>query len=74
VEGARSQDGALPELVTAETVKAHALEAFGNAGKAEHWIQRPNRLFQGRTPLQMLQTDPRSVEAELVRIEHGVYI
>jgi hypothetical protein len=64
----------LPVAVTADTVKAHALEAFGSAGKVEHWLHRPNWLFQGRTPLQAVQTDPRSVDDELVRIEHGVYI
>jgi uncharacterized protein (DUF2384 family) len=64
----------LPVLPTAEMVRAHALEAFGDAAKVAHWLRRPNQLFQGRTPLQVLRTDPAAVEAELVRIEHGVYV
>jgi uncharacterized protein (DUF2384 family) len=55
-------------------VRAHALEAFGDAAKVAHWLRRPNQLFQRRTPLQVLRTDPAAVEAELVRIEHGVYV
>jgi uncharacterized protein (DUF2384 family) len=63
-----------PKQVTSATVRAHALEAFGKVEKANHWLQRPNQLFQGRSPLQVLEVDPAAVEAEIVRIEHGVYV
>ena len=68
------RDAALPKQVTSATVRAHALEAFGDVGKTDHWLRRPNQLFQGRSPLEMLEVDPAAVEAEIVRIEHGVYV
>jgi hypothetical protein len=63
-----------PKQITSETVRAHALEAFGDVEKANHWLHRPNQLFQGRSPLQVLEVDPAAVEVEIVRIEHGVYV
>jgi Protein of unknown function (DUF2384) len=63
-----------PKQITSETVRAHALEAFGDVEKTDHWLRRPNQLFQGRSPLQVLEVDPAAVEAEIVRIEHGVYV
>jgi RNA polymerase sigma-70 factor, ECF subfamily len=55
-------------------ILAHAAETFGSAEKADHWLNRPNHVFQGRTPRATLATDPQSVEIELSRIDHGVYI
>jgi uncharacterized protein (DUF2384 family) len=60
--------------ITAQSIKAHALDTFGTAEKAEHWMSRPNPLFHRKTPLRVIQSDPSSVEAELVRIDHGFYI
>lgn len=60
--------------ITAQSVKAHALDTFGSAEKAEHWMSRPNSLLHRKTPLQVIQSDPSSVEAALVRIDYGVYI
>lgn len=60
--------------ITAQSVKAHALDTFGSAEKAEHWMSRPNPLLQGKTPRQVIQSDPSPVEAALVRIDYGVYI
>jgi hypothetical protein len=37
-------------------------------------MNRPNPLFHGKTPSQVMRTDPVGVEAELVRIDHGVYV
>jgi uncharacterized protein (DUF2384 family) len=68
------RETSLPKQVTAKTVRAHALEAFGNVEKTDHWLRRPNQLFQGLSPLQVLELDPAAVEAEIVRIEHGVYV
>jgi uncharacterized protein (DUF2384 family) len=59
--------------ITERSVAKHAQETFGNSEKAAHWLNRPNRLFDGKTPLQVMQVDPKSVEAELVRIDYGVY-
>jgi RNA polymerase sigma-70 factor, ECF subfamily len=55
-------------------VLAHAAETFGSTEKADRWLNRPNHVFQGRTPLETLATDPKSVEIELSRIDYGVYI
>ena len=59
---------------TEEKVKAHVLETFGSPSKAHHWLHRPNALFGGRTPVAMLDIDSAVVEAELIRIDHGIYI
>ena len=55
-------------------LRAHALDTFGSLEKMNHWFNRPNPLFQGRTPLQTMTSEPRAVEIELTRIDHGVYI
>jgi hypothetical protein len=60
--------------ISPESITAHALETFGSAEKAQHWMNRPNSLFDGKTPAQVLRTDPIEVEVELVRIDHGVYV
>lgn len=53
---------------------ARAEEALGDAGRAHRWLQQPNRSLGGRTPLELLDSDPgsRSVERVLLRIEHGI--
>ena len=59
---------------TIRLVKAHALDTFGSAEKADHWMNRPNALFQGKKPRDVVQSDPSAVEAALVRIDYGVYV
>ncbi len=59
--------------ITARSVTEHAQDTFGTSEKAAHWLNRPNRLFDGKTPRQVMRVDPASVEAELVRIDYGVY-
>ena len=53
---------------------AHAFETFGSSEKANHWLHRPNHVFQGRTPLEVIGSNPEAVEIELTRIDYGVYI
>jgi uncharacterized protein (DUF2384 family) len=60
--------------ITAQSIKRHALDTFGTSKKADHWLNRPNPLFDGKTPLQVVRIDPSSVEAALVRIDYGVYV
>jgi uncharacterized protein (DUF2384 family) len=60
--------------ISAESVRSHALETFGSAAKANHWLNRPNQVFQGKTPLEAVESDPQAVEAELTRVDHGVYL
>ena len=60
--------------VKARSVEEHAVDTFGTVEKARHWFNRPNPIFGGKTPQQVLQADPSRVEAELVRIDYGVYV
>lgn len=60
--------------ISRESVTAHALATFGSPEKARHWMNRPNPLFHGKTPAQVIGIDLVGVEAELVRIDHGVYM
>jgi uncharacterized protein (DUF2384 family) len=60
--------------ISRDSVAAHALATFGSPEKAQHWMNRPNPLFHGKTPAQMIKSDLVAVEAELVRIDHGVYM
>ena len=62
------------KVITEAKLRSHALETFGSTAKAEHWLNRSSQVFQGKTPLQALKTDSAAVEAELTRIDHGVYI
>jgi uncharacterized protein (DUF2384 family) len=64
----------MSDRISQESIWAHALETFGSSKKAEYWMNRPNPLFDGNAPAQVVKTDLASVEAELVRIDHGVYI
>jgi uncharacterized protein (DUF2384 family) len=62
------------QKISPQSIAAHALSTFGSKEKAQHWMNRPNPLFQGKTPSQVMRTDAVAVEAELVRIDHGVYV
>jgi uncharacterized protein (DUF2384 family) len=52
-------------------VLAHAVDTFGSR-KADAWLNRGNRIFNNRTPLQILIQDPEAVEEELIRMDHGM--
>lgn len=69
-----SQAGSVGRPVTKKSVADHALATFGTRKKTDHWMNRPNPLFDGKAPAQVLESDADSVEAELVRIDHGVYV
>jgi uncharacterized protein (DUF2384 family) len=55
-------------------VLAHAVDTFGSQTRANDWLNRPNTLFNGRSPIQVLTEDPAGVEEELVRIDHGMVV
>jgi uncharacterized protein (DUF2384 family) len=55
-------------------VRLHVLETYGQEAKAVHWLNRPNHLFSGKTPAQVLETDPESAEQELTCIDHGIFV
>jgi len=63
-----------PAKISPESVTSHAQATFGSREKARHWMNRANPLFHGKTPFEMIESDPVQVEAELVRIDHGVYV
>lgn len=54
---------------------AHAVEVFGDRGRAVAWMRRANRGLNGAVPLALLNTDigTRQVDDVLGRIEHGVF-
>jgi len=56
-------------------VFAKTTDVFGNGKKASHWLQTPNRVMEGETPLSLLDTDAgvKWVETILGRIEYGLY-
>jgi len=64
----------LGDEISPKSIAAHALATFGSPEKVQHWMNRPNPLFQGKTPAQVIEFDLLGVEAELVRIDHGVYM
>ena len=55
-------------------VRAHAVETFGSEVRANDWLNRPNVVFNGRTPNQILKEAPAVVEEELFRIDHGMLV
>jgi uncharacterized protein (DUF2384 family) len=55
-------------------VLSHAVETFGSRVNANAWLNKPNRVFHNQSPLQILTQDPVSVEEELVRIDHGMFV
>lgn len=54
-------------------VLAHAVETFGSRMRANAWLNRPSRIFNNQSPLQVLTENPAAVEEELVRIDHGMF-
>lgn len=57
------------------TITTLAERVFGDAEAARQWLRASNAALEQRTPLSMLHTEggTRTVEAILLRIEHGVY-
>ena len=56
-------------------VVAHAFDVFGDEEKAAHWLNTPNRVMEGDTPLSLLDTDAGVVWVGTIlgRIEYGIY-
>ena len=52
-----------------------AKETLGDSNKASLWLKTPNRVLDGQTPFELLDTDAgvQSVETVLGRIAYGVY-
>ena len=69
---AREKANSDPNVTEYATVLAHAVDTFGSRINANAWLNRPNRVFNNKSPLQILTQDPSAVEEELVRIDHGI--
>ena len=56
-------------------VVAQTESVFDNKIKAMHWLRQPMKRFEGRSPIDMLETDvgSRLVEEALVRIDEGFF-
>jgi|SRR5450756_1744516 len=54
-------------------VLTHAVDIFGSRIRANAWLNRPNRIFNNQSPIQVLTQDPEAVEEELVRIDEGIF-
>jgi len=62
-------------LLRLARVGAQTAAVLGSDEKAAAWLRRPNRALEGRTPLELLDSDlgARQVEDLLGRIEHGLF-
>jgi hypothetical protein len=53
-------------------ILADTVETFGSDIKANHWLNQSLGIFQGRTALEVRETDPDEVETILTRIDHNI--
>ena len=72
--GKRLSSDQSDRLTRVVRVVASAEEAIGDSAKAGRWLRKPNRVLEGRRPLDLLASDvgARLVERVLGRIEHGL--
>lgn len=51
-----------------------AVATFGSTEKAYRWLRQPRKRFDGKTPMEMLDTGlgAQAVEDLLVQIAHGI--
>ncbi len=61
--------------VRAIRILARAQAVFGDKTPALDWLRSPKKRFEGRTPIQMLSTEPggRLVEEMLIQIDEGMF-
>jgi putative toxin-antitoxin system antitoxin component (TIGR02293 family) len=55
-------------------VQRMAEETFGSPHKAMVWLSRPTRALDGKTPMELMNTESglQRVEDLLTRIDHGL--
>jgi uncharacterized protein (DUF2384 family) len=62
---------------SAEAIRSRALEVFGNPNKARTWMSRPRRIFDGKSPDQVIASGDinlmREVLKALIAIEFGTF-
>jgi len=63
------------EIARYRALVSRAVDAFGDEVKASRWLSLPNRDLNGRSPLQVAQSngyDIQALEPIFTRIEHGI--
>jgi uncharacterized protein (DUF2384 family) len=62
---------------SAEIIRSRTTEVFGISEKAEVWLHRPRRIFNGRSPEQIMESRDiegmRDVLKALIAIEFGTF-
>lgn len=62
---------------SASILRSRAAEVFGNDSKALTWMHRPRRIFDGRSPEQIIESGDvekmREVLRALIAIEFGTF-
>jgi putative toxin-antitoxin system antitoxin component (TIGR02293 family) len=55
-------------------IAALAEHAFGERDRALHWLRKPKRFLEGRTPIDVLTSSEgtRLIEEKLLQLEHGL--
>jgi putative toxin-antitoxin system antitoxin component (TIGR02293 family) len=61
--------------IRAVRILARAQAVFGDEASALRWLRSPKKRFDGRSPMQMLPTEPggRLVEEMLIQIDEGMF-
>jgi putative toxin-antitoxin system antitoxin component (TIGR02293 family) len=56
-------------------IVARAVEVFGDESEAKQWLNEPKLALNGRSPLEVVSTEPgvEQVDIMLGRIEHGIF-
>lgn len=59
----------------ADNVYRYAVKVFGSEAKANSWLENPKRIFNGRSPLQVISTEDgiKAVEEVLNQIDSGYF-
>lgn len=57
-----------------EHIRSLAVDVFGDAAKAERWLNKAKIRFEGRTPLEMTATEEGALQVQdlLLQFEHGI--
>jgi len=63
------------KLTRVARVFDHAVQVFTDGERARRWLQKPNGVFEGRTPLELVRTETgaRMVDELLGQIDHGYF-
>lgn len=63
------------KAVRVARITTMAERTFGDPEKAWRWLRKPKHRFDGRTPIEMLETEAgaRLVEEMIIQIDHGIF-